>query len=119
MFRDADTRFHVPATVPSDWAETNFFYCYVPEHRVIAWVYLMARPGVGALKADVEINGDLSLDPWGAWYSDNQNHLRDSRAARVLRPAATDCRSARTRSATTASTTWASTAPSSTSTSRV
>jgi hypothetical protein len=75
MFRDPDTRFHTPEKVPADWAETNFFYCYVPEHRVIAWVYLMARPGVGALKADVEINGDLSLDPWGAWYSDNQNHL--------------------------------------------
>jgi hypothetical protein len=75
MFRDQDTRFHTPAPVPADWAETNFFYCYVPAQRVIAWVYVMARPGVGAIKADVEINGDLSLDPWGAWYSDNQNHL--------------------------------------------
>jgi hypothetical protein len=75
MVRDEDTGFHTPAKVPFDWAETNFFYCYVPEHRVIAWVYVLARPAIGAVKADIEINGDLSLDPWGAWYIDNQHHL--------------------------------------------
>jgi hypothetical protein len=75
MFKDDDTRYHTPAEVPADWAETNFFCCWVPEKRLIAWTYFMARPGVGAAKANVEINGDLSFDPWGAWYSDNQNHL--------------------------------------------
>ena len=76
MIKDSDTAYHTPAEVPHDWAETSYFYFYVPEARVMAWVYLVARPGVGAIVCDVQVSGDLSMSPLGAWYTDIQQHIR-------------------------------------------
>lgn len=76
MIKNSDTAYHTPANVPHDWAETSFFYFYVPEARVMAWVYLVARPGVGAIVADIQVSGDLSMNPLGAWYADIQQHIR-------------------------------------------
>lgn len=76
MMKDSDVHYHTPANVPHDWAETSYFYFYVPEARVMAWVYLVARPGVGAIVSDIQVSGDLSMSPLGTWYSDIQQHIR-------------------------------------------
>ena len=75
MIHAEDVRFHTPADVKYDWAETNFFSVYVPSANITAWVYTIARPGVGAFVADVEVIdriGRISLD---ARYMDFQQHL--------------------------------------------
>ena len=76
MMTDADIHYHTPSPLPEDWAETSFFYFYVPEARVYAWVYFVARPAQGAIVADVQVSGDLSMEALGAWYIDIQQHLR-------------------------------------------
>jgi len=76
MIRDIDTHYHTPPEVKHDWAETTYVYFYVPEARVMAWVYLIARPGVGAIVCDVQVSGDLSMSPLGTWYTDIQQHIR-------------------------------------------
>ena len=75
MITDADTSFHTPADCPFDWAETGFFYCFVPEANLVAWVYIVARPGVGAMVADIEVIAEMSTNPLDAWYIDCQQHL--------------------------------------------
>jgi hypothetical protein len=47
MIKNGGTAYHTPADVPHDWAETSFFYFYVPQARVMAWVYLVARRQYG------------------------------------------------------------------------
>ena len=76
MITDQDVSYHTPAACPHDWAETSYFYFYVPEARVMAWIYFVARPGVGAMVCDVQVIGDLSTSPLGAWYTDIQQHLK-------------------------------------------
>jgi hypothetical protein len=60
MIKNSDTAYHTPANVPHDWAETSFYF-YVPQARAMAWVYLVARPGVGAIVCDFEVSGDASV----------------------------------------------------------
>lgn len=76
MISDKDIVYHTPDNVDHDWAETRYFYFYVPEARVMAWVYMVARPGVGAIVNDVQVMGDLSMNPLGAWYTDIQQHIK-------------------------------------------
>src|SRR5690606_7291345 len=76
MFTDKDITYHTPANVAHTWAETRYFYFYVPEARVMAGVYMVARPGVGAFVTDVKVIGSLSTDQRGAWYTDIQQHIK-------------------------------------------
>lgn len=41
----------------------------------MAWVYMIARPGVGAMVADIQFQGDMSTNPLDAWYIDIQHQL--------------------------------------------
>ncbi|AYQ91804.1 MAG: hypothetical protein V4793_02185 [Paraburkholderia tropica] len=75
MILPEDVRFHTPVEVPYDWAETNFFSIYVPEANITAWVYTIARPGVGALVADVSMINELGRTSLEALYVDFQQHL--------------------------------------------
>lgn len=75
MIRNEDVAYHTPANVAHDWAETSYFSVYIAEANVTAWVYIVARPGVGAIVCDIEAIdsiGRLSLD---AQYIDFQQHL--------------------------------------------
>ena len=38
MIMPEDVRFHTPADVQYDWAETNFFSFYVPEANLTGWI---------------------------------------------------------------------------------
>lgn len=75
MIKASDVAFHTPADVPYDWAETNYFSFYIPEANITAWLYTIARPGVGAFVADIQaINriGRLGLE---VLYADFRQHL--------------------------------------------
>ncbi|HEY1969289.1 MAG TPA: hypothetical protein VGH89_15165 [Pseudonocardia sp.] len=75
MIRADDVRFHTPADVKHDWAETNYFSVYLPEPNVTAWVYTVARPGVGAFVCDIEAINGIGTSPLDAIYFDFQQHL--------------------------------------------
>ncbi|GGY99070.1 DUF7064 domain-containing protein [Novosphingobium colocasiae] len=75
MIRDEDLRYHTPADVTHDWAETSFFSVYVPEANLTAWVYIIARPGVGAIVCDVEVIDGVGRYSLDARYIDFQQHL--------------------------------------------
>ena len=75
MIRPEDVRFHTPKDVQYDWAETNFFSICIPEQNIQAWVYTIARPGVGAFVADVGAVNRVSNQLIDAIYMDIQQHL--------------------------------------------
>lgn len=75
MIRDQDVRYHTPSGVTYDWGETTWFSVYVPEANVTAWVYIVARPGVGAMMADVEVIDGIGRKALDARYFDMQQHL--------------------------------------------
>jgi len=75
MIKETDIAYHTPENCPFEWAETSYFYFYVPEANLMGWVYLVARPGVGAIVADIQFQGDMSTNPLDTWYTDIQQHL--------------------------------------------
>lgn len=75
MIRPEDVRFHTPENVSYDWAETNFFCAYIPEANIAAWVYTIARPGVGAFVVDVSMINGFGTTSLEALYVDFQQHL--------------------------------------------
>ena len=75
MITADDVRFHIPNEMPYDWAETNYFSIYIAEANVTAWVYTIARPGVGAFVADVEVIDRIGRNILDAVYVDFAQHL--------------------------------------------
>ncbi|GAW40283.1 hypothetical protein SH203_00680 [Brevundimonas sp. SH203] len=75
MFTDEDVRYHLPETVPYNWAETSFFYFYVPKANIIGLFYIVARPGVGTMINEIEIWSEMSDDLLRASYIDTQQNL--------------------------------------------
>ncbi len=75
MIRQTDVKFHTPTNVSYDWAETNYFSVYIPEDNVTAWVYIVARAGVGAIAVDVEVINRICRKSLDARYFDLQQHL--------------------------------------------
>jgi hypothetical protein len=75
MIHPEDIRYHTPADCPFDWAETSFFSVHVPEDNITAWVYFVARPGVGAMVCDIEVIDHVGRISLEAAYADFQQHL--------------------------------------------
>lgn len=75
MIRPHDVAFHTPPECPFDWAETNLFTAWVPEANLHAWVYVVARPGVGAIVCDVGAYDTITDDRLDSVYLDVQQHL--------------------------------------------
>lgn len=75
MIRAEDVAFHTPAGVTHEWAETNFFSFYVEEHNLTGWIYLVARPGVGAMVCDIEVMDRIGRLTLETCYFDFQQHL--------------------------------------------
>lgn len=75
MIESTDVDFHTPADAPADWCETNYFSLHVPVADLLAWVYLVFRPGVGAVAADVTVLEQLGTRSIDATYVDFQQHL--------------------------------------------
>jgi len=74
MIKEDDIKFHIPENVPYDWAETGFFYFYIPEANIMGLVYIVHRAGVGATVADIEIIDRWSVRVDDALYVDLSNH---------------------------------------------
>jgi len=75
MIKASDVGFHTPANAPYDWAETNFFSIHVPEANLTAWVYTIARAGVGAFVCDIEAIDRIQTWTLESRYCDFQQHL--------------------------------------------
>jgi hypothetical protein len=75
MISAEDVRFHLPADMAYDWAETSYFSIYIPEHNVAAWIYLIARKGVGAIACAAEAIDRIGRKSLDALYVDFQQHL--------------------------------------------
>lgn len=75
MILPEDVKFHTPIEVAYDWAETNFFSVYIAEANITAWVYTIARPGVGAFVADISMINAVGKTSLEALYVDFQQHL--------------------------------------------
>lgn len=75
MIRPEDVRYHTPRDVPYDWAETSFFSLYIPEANITAWVYIVARPGIGAMVVDIEAMNRMGRITPEMLYFDFQQHL--------------------------------------------
>lgn len=75
MIKASDVSFHTPADVAYDWAETNYFSFYIPEPNITCWLYIIARPGVGACVVDVQAIDKIGRLGLEALYVDFQQHL--------------------------------------------
>ena len=75
MIHPHDIGYHTPENCPYDWAETSWFSVYVPEANLVAWTYLVARPGIGAMVCDVEAIDHIGRISLEARYVDFQQHL--------------------------------------------
>lgn len=75
MIRASDVAYHTPSNVNHEWAETSWFSIYLPEPNLVAWVYIVARPGVGAIVCDVEVVDHIGRISLEAKYVDFQQHL--------------------------------------------
>jgi len=75
MITANDVRFHVPEDMPYDWAETNYFSVNIPEENITISIYTVARPGVGAYLADIEVINRIGRNIIDAVYVDFAQHL--------------------------------------------
>lgn len=75
MIRPEDVAFHTPDDMQHDWAETNFFSFYVPQANLTGWVYIVARPYVGAMVCDIEVMDRIGRVTLETRYFDFQQHL--------------------------------------------
>lgn len=75
MITERDIDFHTPSNPPYDWAETSYFYCYNVEANILAWIYLVCRPGIGAAAVDVSAIDMIGTKTVDALYVDFQQHL--------------------------------------------
>lgn len=75
MFNVKDLELHIPQDVDFNWGETHYFGWYLPEERIFANIYQVARPGVGAQVSDIVVYGFLTEKRWGAIHYDVSEHL--------------------------------------------
>ena len=75
MITAKDVEFHTPANADYRYGETNYFCLYIPEERIMAQVYTLARKAIGVMYADVLMLGCLTESRGEYLYFDAQQHL--------------------------------------------
>lgn len=75
MITEKNLQFQTPDAVDHQWGETYWLGMYVPEANLYGWVYMVFRPGTGAVMCDVEFIDRCSREMFDARYVDIQNHL--------------------------------------------
>jgi hypothetical protein len=75
MISERDTRFHPSPDNNPDWAETNFFSFYIPEHNLTGSVYLTTRQSLGVCMSDILMFNTLSFDRQDCLFVDARQHL--------------------------------------------
>jgi hypothetical protein len=85
MITDADIDFHLPANADYRHAETNFWTVLIPEERLMAVVYTVARKALGVQSCDISIYGALTPHRVETLYLDSQQHLPCPESLRAYR----------------------------------
>ena len=75
MITARDVEFHHPPNADHTYAETNWFCFNIPEERLLAIIYVLARKGVPAVSCDVAIYGALVDNRAESLYFDSQQML--------------------------------------------
>lgn len=70
-----DLEYHHDDTSDHTWTETYFLPIAVPEHHLLVTVYVVVRPVVGVMSAEVIAYGSLSTTRSDLLYIDSQQHL--------------------------------------------
>lgn len=75
MITAEDLEYHHDEDSDYTWSETYYIPISVPEERLFAHVYVVTRPVLGTMQADVRINGAVTGTDFEALYIDSRNHL--------------------------------------------
>jgi hypothetical protein len=75
MIKESDVEFHRPDPTYHDWAETNYFGFYNAEYAIVANIYTVFRPNVGACTSDITIYKGFSANGRDRIYSAIHMHL--------------------------------------------
>jgi hypothetical protein len=75
MITANDVEYHDPADADHRYAETNWFCFYIPQPKLMAIIYTVARRAVGVQSCDVSLYGSLVDDRAQTLYLDSQMAL--------------------------------------------
>src|ERR1700733_3306747 len=75
MITARDVEYHDPADAHHRYAETNWFCFYIPQEKLMAIVYTVARRGVGVQSCGVSLYGALVDNRAETLYLDAQMAL--------------------------------------------
>lgn len=75
MITARDLEFHTPPDAGHTWAETYFMPLIIPQEKLMATVYVVARPGLGTMINDVAVYGSLSDTRADLVYFHAEPHL--------------------------------------------
>ena len=75
MILDKDLEFHPTDPQAHNWAETNYFAFFIPEHAICGHLQALFRPNVGAVMSDVRIWRGLVGSPDDTWYISHHSYL--------------------------------------------
>ena len=75
MITAQDLEFHHSPDSDYTWSETYYIPISVPEERIFAHVYVVTRPVLGTMQADIRVHGCLSDSEFELLALDSQNHL--------------------------------------------
>jgi hypothetical protein len=75
MITERDVEYHDGPGADHRYAETNWFCVYIPQERLMAIIYTVARRAVGVQSCDISIYGDLVDTRAETLYLDSQMAL--------------------------------------------
>lgn len=75
MITAKDLEYHHSPTSDYTWSETYYLPISIPEERLFAHVYVVARPVLGTMSNDIRIHGAVSDNEFELLYLDSQAHL--------------------------------------------
>lgn len=75
MIKPEDVEYHTPADADHRHAETNWFCFHVPEEKLMAIIYTVARKAVGVQSCDISLYGALVDNRAETLYLDTQMAL--------------------------------------------
>jgi hypothetical protein len=75
MITDKDLDLHVTDPKAHNWAETNYFAFFIPEHGICGHLHALFRPNVGAVMSDIRVWRGLVPSTDDTWYISHHSHL--------------------------------------------
>ena len=75
MITAEDMKFHKPTSDDPEWAETNYFPFHIEEAGIQMAAYVLTRPNLGVVLADVFAYQGSNPSPTTSLYYDKHVHL--------------------------------------------